>query len=69
MQRVRLAKPALADDLVWGVPGPNGIAAFLGLTPPKVYYLIREQRLPVRKLGRVIVACKSQLRRVFEIPT
>jgi hypothetical protein len=58
--------PALADDLIWGVDGENGIAAELGLKPSRVYYLIANGRppLPVRRFGhRTIVASRRELQR------
>jgi hypothetical protein len=56
----------LADDLIWGVDGPDGIAAFLGIHPRRCYYLIDRQAIPVRKIGhRTIIASRSELRRLF----
>jgi hypothetical protein len=56
----------LADDLLWGVDGPNGIAAFLGINPRRCYYLIDRQVIPVRKIGhRTITASRAELRRLF----
>lgn len=56
------AKDIDADDIVWGVEGPGGIAAVIGRTPVQTYYLIRKNRLPVRKLGhRTIVASRRRL--------
>jgi hypothetical protein len=56
----------LASDLLWGVDGKNGIAAFLNLTPRQVYYLIERKILPVKKHGhRTITGRKSELRRHF----
>jgi hypothetical protein len=59
-------RPALADDLIWGVDGEHGIAAEMGLSVRRVRYLIEkgEPRLPVRKFGaRTIVASRRELRR------
>jgi hypothetical protein len=56
----------LADDLIWGVKGPNGIAAELGTTVRHAYYLISKGAIPVRKLGaRTVVASRSKLRERF----
>jgi hypothetical protein len=53
----------LAEDLIWGVKGPNGIAAELGTTERHAYYLIQSGKIPHRKLGpRTIVASRSALR-------
>jgi hypothetical protein len=59
-------KDDLAADLLFGVNGPRGIAAFLGLPAPQVYYLIAQGKIPITKLGhRKIIASKSRLRRLF----
>jgi hypothetical protein len=56
----------LADDLLWGVDGKNGIAAFLGIKPRQAYHLIKCGALPVTKHGhRIITARRSELRRYF----
>jgi len=57
-------RPSLAEDLVWGVAGENGIAAELGLKPIQAYYLIKLGKIPVRRFGhRTIVASRRELRR------
>ena len=63
------AEQSLADDLIWGVDGDDGIAAFLGLEPQQVYYLIAKKKLRgIRKMGhRTIVASRSELRRQFSV--
>jgi hypothetical protein len=59
-------KDDLAADLLFGVIGPRGIAAFLGLPSPKVYYLIAQGKIPVVKMGhRTIIASKTRLRKLF----
>jgi hypothetical protein len=59
-------RESLADDIIWGVDGPDGIATFIGTEPRKAYYLIRIGRIPVRRLGhRIITASRSELRRLF----
>ena len=56
----------LADDIIWGVDGEDGIAAFLGLKPRKAYYLIEHGRIPVKRFGhKTISASRSQLRHLF----
>jgi excisionase family DNA binding protein len=46
-------------DYLFGV---SAIADYLGVKPRAVYYLIRQQRIPFRKLGgRQIVARKSAI--------
>ena len=58
----------LADDLLWGIDGNNGIAAFLGIPPRKCYYLIEQGKIPVQKLGdKTVAASRSQLRRLFGV--
>jgi hypothetical protein len=54
----------IADDLLWGVDGENGIAAELGIKPAQAYRLISEGKLPVKRIGhRTIVASRRELRR------
>lgn len=56
----------LGDDLIWGVVGDQGIAAFLNIPPSKAYYLISRGQIPVRKKGhRTLTASRSELRRLF----
>jgi len=53
-------------DLLWGVDGPDGIAAFLGIPARKCYYLIDRGAIPVNKIGhRTIAASRRELRRIF----
>ena len=59
---------SLASDLLWGIDGQYGIAAFIGRKPREAYYLIKRGQLPVRRLGhRTIVASRSELRRLFHV--
>jgi excisionase family DNA binding protein len=52
-----------SDDLLWGA---EQVAAFLGISVDRVYYLIRTKRLPIAKLGRkTIVASKKKLQRAL----
>jgi hypothetical protein len=56
----------LADDLLFGVNGPRGIAKFIGLPAPQIYYLISQKKIPVVKMGhRTIIASKTRLRKLF----
>jgi hypothetical protein len=68
MSRDSIGNPEdhLGDDLLWGVDGENGIAAFLNIPPAKAYYLISQNQIPVRRHGhRTISASRTELRRVF----
>jgi hypothetical protein len=58
-------KDRLSDDLVWGVSGNDGIAAFIGVSERKARYLIERNALPIKQFGRTIVASKTELRRIF----
>jgi hypothetical protein len=57
----------LADDVLWGVSGPSGIAAYLKKKPPEVYYLISIGALRgVKKHShRIITGSKRALRQQF----
>ena len=56
----------LARDILWGVNGPDGIAAFLNIPPARAYYLIERGALPVRRHFIVfITASRRELRRCF----
>jgi hypothetical protein len=58
--------PNLTDDLIWGVGGKNGIAAFLKIPTARAYYLIARGVLPVKKLShRTIAASRHELREFF----
>jgi len=60
----------LGDDLIWGVDGPDGIAAFLKIPPQRAYYMIAKGVLPVRKHShRIITASRKELRRHFSSTT
>ena len=41
----------LRDDIIYNVTGPDGIAAFVGLSERKTYYLLATRQLPGKKLG------------------
>jgi hypothetical protein len=54
---------APSDDLLWGA---QAIADFLGITVNRVYYLIREKKLPIAKLGaKTVVASRKNLQRAI----
>lgn len=57
----------VADDILWGVLGDDGIAAFIGKSAAETYYLISIGALEgVKKLShRTIVGSKRALRRQF----
>jgi hypothetical protein len=58
----------LADDLLWGVRGPKGIAAFLGIEERKARHLIDKGIIPVERLAhRTIIASRRQLRARFTV--
>jgi hypothetical protein len=38
----------LGTDLLWGVDGEDGIAAFLNIKPARAYYLIERGAIPVK---------------------
>jgi hypothetical protein len=63
-------KDRIADDIVWGVDGEDGIAAELGIPKERAYYLIAQGRIPVTRLGhRTIIASRKQLRRLTDTET
>lgn len=54
-----------ADDILWGIRGEKGIAAFLRKKPVEVENLIR-LGMPVKKHGhKTVTASKVQLREYF----
>ena len=52
----------LAADLLHGA---CEIAAYLGISERETYYAIEAGHIPVKRMGRLIVASKSVLRRAF----
>jgi hypothetical protein len=56
----------LGDDLL---SGGNEIAAFLGMPLREVYHLAATKRLPIGRLGRKLIASRSQLRRAAKALT
>ena len=50
----------LADDLL---SGAREIAEFLGVNEREVYHLAKTKRLPIGRLGKKLIASRSQLRR------
>jgi hypothetical protein len=53
----------LGNDLLWGAPA---IAAFLSITPRRVYDWHEGKKAPIGKLGKLLFARKSTLREHFE---
>src|SRR5262249_44515194 len=51
--------PSLADDIIWGAAA---IAAEIGLSQRQVFWHLENGRLPARKVGRIWVASRQQLR-------
>jgi hypothetical protein len=68
MDHIEAPKQAerLADDLLNG--GPE-IAEFLGCPLREVYHLHKTKRLPIGRLGRKLIASRSQLRRAAKALT
>jgi hypothetical protein len=56
----------LADDLL---DGGAEIAEFLGTNTREVYHLHKTGRLPIGRLGRKLIASRSQLRRAAKALT
>lgn len=50
----------LADDLLFGA---SAIAAEIGCTESAVYYIAKTKKLPIGKLGKLLIASRSKLRR------
>jgi len=64
LHKIPPGESLLADDVIWGIRGKRGIAAEIGITPARAYYLASRGKLPIRKLGhRTIVASRAELRR------
>ncbi|MGA7183466.1 MAG: hypothetical protein WBY67_09190 [Pseudolabrys sp.] len=67
MPRTDIIEDTHADDLLWGVDGKDGVAAFLNIKPSRAYYLIGRGVIPVKKHShRIITASRSKLRRHFD---
>jgi hypothetical protein len=56
----------VADDLLVGA---TRIAQELGVSVRAVYLLRQTNRLPIRKLGKNLIASRGQLRRAFKVLT
>jgi hypothetical protein len=56
-------EPALADDLLRGVPA---ISRYTGETPRQTYYALTEGLLPGFKRGKIWYSRKSSLNRRFD---
>ncbi len=66
MERVRINRrpeDSLADDLLWGA---EAIARYIGRDKEQVFYLIRKNKIPYKKVGQRIQASKTAFRRFFE---
>ena len=55
-------KDRVADDLLIGAPA---IAEFLGITEKAVYHWVRNDRIPVGKVGKNLIASRRQLRKAI----
>lgn len=65
MPRTDIIEDTLADDLLWGVDGKDGMAAFLNIKPSRAY---GRGVIPVKKHShRIITASRSKLRRHFDV--
>ena len=53
----------LGDDLIFGA---TNIAEEIGVEVSTIYYLHRKQLLPIRKLGKSLVASRRELQRAFD---
>lgn len=56
------ANPTLGDDLLQGA---EAIAEYLDIKKRRVFYLVGIGAIPVTRLGRLIVARKSELDRAL----
>jgi hypothetical protein len=52
----------LADDLLHGYAA---IGAFIGKSPRAAEHQVKQGVIPVRRMGRLVVASKKQLRELF----
>jgi hypothetical protein len=53
------AHPTIGGDLVWGAPG---IAAEIGVSVRRAYYLLDRRLIPARQIGAIWCASRRQLR-------
>ncbi len=53
----------LAIDLLWGV---EDIAEAIGRTPRQTFHMLRNGRLPARRIGALWCASRAGLRRHFD---
>ncbi|RWD51226.1 MAG: hypothetical protein EOS25_13960 [Mesorhizobium sp.] len=69
MERVRIENqkkdeaPADTLDLLWGA---KAISDFIGLPRHRTHYLIYSGKLPVKRIGKQILASKSAMRAYFK---
>lgn len=54
----------LAADLLTGA---NEIAAYVGWPVRRIQHLVAERHLPVKRIGKLLVARKSQLDRLLTV--
>ena len=52
----------LSDDLITGAPA---IADYLGWKERRVYHFVRTKKLPITKIGGLLVARKSELQKAL----
>ena len=52
--------PSLAGDMLYGA---DAIAAYLGMSRRRVYHAVEKGHIPVLRIGQIICARKSRLRR------
>lgn len=50
-------------DAIWGA---RAIGEFIGLTERQAFWLLEQNRLPARKVGKRFVATRDALRRYIE---
>jgi len=59
----KIIKMNLIDDCLYGA---NEIGAFLDIKPTRVYQLFYGKKLPIFKMGRILVARESTLLQFIE---
>lgn len=50
----------LSADLLFGA---EAIAAFVGVEPSQIYYIRKSKKLPIGKLGKILIASRRRLKR------
>jgi hypothetical protein len=51
--------PSISGDLIWGAPA---LAAELGISVRRAYYLLDRRLIPARQIGAIWCASRRQLR-------